>query len=71
MSYNRIDELPNKIRFNLPKNAQEIFMRAFNSAWEQNKKIEKNKSLDSIEKIANMEALSAVKKNYDIDINIW
>ena len=34
MPYNSISELPDSVRDNLPKHAQEIYKEAFNSAWD-------------------------------------
>ena len=36
MPYNNISELPDSIKNNLPKEAQQIFMAAFNNAFEDN-----------------------------------
>ncbi len=66
MSYNRIEELPNKIKFNLPKPAQKIFIEKYNSAWNKYKSSKKRKEL------ATKIAYSAVKKNYNnflVDLN--
>jgi len=64
MPYKKIDELPDLIRYNLPKNAQRIFLEAFNSTWDQykNLKIQGSKSRDEV---ANKVAWSAVRKCYD------
>lgn len=35
MPYNKLSDLPNSVKDNLPKHAQEIFQAAFNSASEQ------------------------------------
>ena len=35
MPYDRHSELPEGVKNNLPDHAQEIYMEAFNSAWEQ------------------------------------
>ena len=37
MPYNSISDLPESIRDHLPKHAQEIYMKAFNNAWDQYK----------------------------------
>jgi cation transport regulator len=65
MPYDNIDELPDQIRYNLPRDAQTIFMSAFNSAWKQYKDPSKRHGSDSREKVANKVAWSAVKKQYD------
>jgi len=35
MPYNRLSELPDSVKDNLPEHAQEIYKEAFNSAWDQ------------------------------------
>lgn len=35
MPYARTTELPDSVRDNLPKHAQEIYQKAFNSAWDE------------------------------------
>lgn len=55
MPYDSVRELPDSVRANLPKQAQEIYKSAFNSAWEQ---------YDHDEQRAHRVAWSAVKKEY-------
>jgi cation transport regulator len=64
MPYNTIKELPDRVRDNLPKHAQEIYKEAFNSAW---KKYEHDESR------AHRIAWLAVKKEYkkDDDSGKW
>lgn len=35
MPYERLCDLPESVRDNLPKHAQEIYQAAYNSAWDQ------------------------------------
>jgi cation transport regulator len=35
MPYKRLTDLPDSIRDNLPKHAQEIYQAAYNNAWDQ------------------------------------
>ena len=35
MPYDRLSDLPDSVRDNLPKHAQEIYRAAYNSAWDQ------------------------------------
>jgi cation transport regulator len=58
MTYKKISELPDRVRDNLPKHAQEIYKEAFNSAWEQ---------YDKDETRAHRVAWGAVKKSYRKD----
>lgn len=34
MPYEKLEDLPESVRDNLPKHAQEIYRAAFNSAWD-------------------------------------
>lgn len=56
MPYDSIKDLPDQVRDNLPKHAQEIFMSAFNSAAEEQS-----------EQTAFKIAWSAVKQSYEKD----
>ena len=37
MPYKNIKDLPERIKDNLPKHAQEIYRKSFNNAWKQYK----------------------------------
>lgn len=67
MSYNEVDELPEQIRYNLPKSAKIIFMNAYNSAWEHYKDYSRRFGSKCREELANKAAWSAVKKQYYTD----
>jgi cation transport regulator len=58
MPYDDIRELPESVRDNLPKHAQEIYKSAYNSAWEE---------YDQDEERAHRVAWSAVKNSYKKD----
>jgi cation transport regulator len=58
MTYKKVSELPDRVRDNLPKHAQEIYKEAFNSAFEQ---------YDNNEERAHRVAWGAVKKSYKKD----
>lgn len=55
MPYERITSLPDSVKDNLPKHAQEIYKEAYNSAWEQ---------YDHEEERAHRVAWAAVKQKY-------
>lgn len=55
MPYERITSLPDSVKDNLPKHAQEIYKKAFNSAWDQ---------YDHDEERAHRVAWGAVKQSY-------
>jgi cation transport regulator len=65
MPYNRLSELPDSVRDNLPKHAQEIYMEAYNSAWEQYKDPEDRREGASREETAHRVAWAAVKQSYE------
>ena len=58
MPYNKLSELPNSVRDNLPKHAQEIYQAAYNSAWDQ---------YGHDESRAHRVAWAAVKNDYEKD----
>ena len=58
MPYEMTDELPESVRSHLPEQAQEIYLAAFNSAWEQ---------YGHEEARAHRVAWGAVKKEYHKD----
>lgn len=71
MPYKSNDELPDSVRNNLPKHAQEIYRKAFNSAWEEYKEPEDRRGDDSREEVAHKVAWSAVKKEYHKEDDKW
>ena len=64
--YRSPEELPSNVRENLPKHAQEIYMKAFNNAWNQYKEPERRRggAATSREETAHKVAWSAVQKEY-------
>jgi cation transport regulator len=64
MPYRSIADLPPRIREHLPPHAQEIFLEAFNHAWEEYASPSKRSSGSSIEEMANRVAWAAVKRHY-------
>jgi cation transport regulator len=67
MPYQKKSELPDSVLDNLPEKAQEIYMEAFNSAWEQYKEPEDRRGDASREETAHKVAWAAVKKSYQKD----
>jgi cation transport regulator len=63
--YDAISQLPDSVRHNLPKGAQEIYQEAFNSAWEQ------YADRDDREATAHKVAWAAVKKSYEKKGGRW
>jgi cation transport regulator len=58
MPYQKLDDLPDSIKNNLPSHAQEIYRAAFNNAW---------KEYSHDETRSHQVAWSAVKKKYRKD----
>lgn len=67
MPYNSLSELPESVRSNLPKHAQEIYMEAYNSAWDQYKDPEDRRGDATREETAHKVAWAAVKQVYEKD----
>jgi cation transport regulator len=63
MPYKSIADLPDSVRDNLPKHAQEIYQEAFNSAYDEYKE----RGPEGREVTAHKVAWSAVKKKYRKD----
>ena len=64
MPYKKTSELPDRVKDNLPAHAQEIFMEAYNSAYEHYKDAEDREGDASREETAYKVAWSAVKNKY-------
>lgn len=71
MPYETLTDLPDSVRDNLPKHAQEIYQAAFNSAWEQYDKPEERRDDASREETAHKVAWSAVKQEYEKRNDDW
>ncbi len=64
MPYKNLSELPDQVRDNLPKHAQEIYKSAFNNAWKQYDEPNERRGNDSREEVSHKVAWAAVKKEY-------
>lgn len=71
MPYQKISELPDSVKDNLPKHAQEIYLAAYNSAWEQYDEPEERRGDASREETAHRVAWAAVKKKYEKEGDKW
>ncbi len=71
MPYDSISGLPDSVRNNLPKHAKEIYLEAYNSAWEQYAKAEDRRGDDTREETAHKVAWAAVKKKYKKNGEKW
>lgn len=65
MPYKDLSDLPENVRDNVPRHAQEIYKEAFNSAWEQYDEPEERRGDASREETAHKVAWAAVKREYE------
>ena len=73
MPYKTIADLLDSIRNHLPEHAQEIYMEAFNHAWEEYSDPGKRREAASREEVTHKVAWAAVKKQYEKDekTGVW
>ncbi len=71
MPYDTLDALPDSVKKNLPKHAQEIYKEAFNSAWDQYANPEERYGDASREETAHKVAWAAVKQSYEQKDGKW
>ena len=64
MPYHAREDLPDNVRNNLPKHAQDIYKEAFNSAWDEYKDPDNRRGDASREEVSHRVAWSAVKEEY-------
>jgi cation transport regulator len=67
MPYSSLEELPDSVRDNLPNHAQEIYMKAFNNAWDEYADPEERRGDASREETSHKVAWAAVKNVYKKD----
>jgi cation transport regulator len=71
MPYQKISDLPDSVKNNLPNHAQEIYMAAYNGAWEEYDEPEERRGDASREETAHRVAWAAVKKKYEKQGDKW
>jgi cation transport regulator len=64
MPYQKNNDLPETVKDNLPKPAQDIYKAAFNNAWEEYENPTKRHNNQSREETSHAVAWSAVKTKY-------
>lgn len=64
MPYKTVSDLPASVQSALPRHAQEIYLAAFNNAWEEYKDPKARRGGASREKVAHKVAWAAVKSSY-------
>jgi cation transport regulator len=67
LPYKSISDLPASVRKNLPEHAQEIYLKAFNNAWDEYSNPKERRGNASREETSHKVAWSAVKKVYEKD----
>jgi cation transport regulator len=67
MPYKSVSELPDSVKDNVPKHAQEIYMKAYNSAWDQYDQSHERRGNATREETAHKVAWAAVKREYEKD----
>nr|WP_294505727.1 ChaB family protein [uncultured Rhodopila sp.] len=65
MPYRETEDLPQSVREHLPQHAQEIYLAAFNNAWQQHERD------PDIEAIVHRIAWAAVKRSYRKEGDVW
>lgn len=64
MPYKNRNSLPDNVKHVLPAHAQDIYLAAFNSAWDEYKEKKDRQDDSSREEVSHKVAWSAVKQNY-------
>ena len=65
MPYANTKDLPSSVRDHLPPHAQQIFLKAYNSAWDEYANASKRRVDESQEQAAFRVAWAAVKHEYE------
>ncbi len=71
MPYQKDSDLPDSVKDHLPKHAQDIYRKAFNSADREYADASKRRGRSSREETAHKVAWSAVKKEYHKEGDKW
>lgn len=67
MPYMSTEDLPETVRTHLPYYAQRIYVKAFNSAWDDHQKPTSRRTNERREEVAHKVAWNAVKQKYHRD----
>jgi len=71
MPYENLSDLPDSVQNNLPKQAQEIYKEAYNSAWNEYGNPEDRQGDASREETSHRVAWAAVKEKYKKENGRW
>ncbi len=64
MPYKNKEDLPEQVKENLPEHAKEIYLKAFNNAWDKYSEPKERRGNESREQVSHKVAWSAVKQSY-------
>lgn len=67
MPYQSVNDLPESVRDHIPAHAQEIYLAAYNSAWNEYKDPDERRGKETREEAAHKVAWAAVKHQYAKD----
>lgn len=65
MPYKKVSDLPDGVQNVLPAHAQEIYMKAFNNAWDEYKSPSSRRTNNNQEEVSHKVAWNAVKQSYE------
>ena len=71
MPYKNLSALPESLRKNLPRHAQEIYLAVFNNAWKEYQDPGDRHDKASREEVAHKVAWAAVKQQYEKQGDQW
>jgi cation transport regulator len=71
MPYESTQDLPKPVKANLPKGAQQTYVRAFNKAWEEYARARKLRGRATREETSHCVAWSAVKGKHKKEGKRW
>ena len=71
MPYDKLADLPDSVKDNLPNHAQEIYQAAFNNAWDEYADASQRRGDDTREETAHKVAWAAVKDKYEKRNDKW
>jgi cation transport regulator len=71
MPYEKLDDLPESVKNALPKHAREIYLAAFNNAWNEYENPKDRRTDDSREEVSHKVAWAAVKQKYEKKNDGW
>lgn len=71
MPYDKRQDLPESVRDALPDQAQDIYLAAYNNAWDEYRNAEDRQGDASREEVSHKVAWAAVKREYEKQGGKW